>query len=300
MSSCKGLTKVEVLIIGVVILLSALILLPVIGRSRAMAKRQTCQENLHTIAVNLHYYVCENQCMYPIIWNDDVRPDAQFGMGLYNAPDATTCTRWVNPDFARSWNSPVSLISHWNQEPTVGGCLYLLIRTEDCQIQNFLCPADPLSRQMDWAQIESVCQSRGWIVPEDEKYLNDFHSMANLSYAYNDPWANPLDDSATSAMVLLADRNPAYATVTGGINPQAGAAPDGISRAGNSPNHRFSGQNVLFADLHVRWCPTPLAGIQDDNIYTHWDIPDRDKSDKRIGFWNQGHAQSLMDAYLGN
>ncbi|MBN2210403.1 MAG: hypothetical protein JW709_03325 [Sedimentisphaerales bacterium] len=300
MTSHKGLTKIEVLIIGVVILLLALILLPILSRSRSMAKRQTCQNNLHTIANYFHLYNCDYKCQNPIIWSDAVRSDAQFGMGLYNAPGATTYTRWVDPDFRQFGKRILPALEKWNQEPTAGGCLYLLIVYEDAQPKEFLCPADPLAVESNLALAVSTCQNNGWLVPEGWNDLNDFHSMANLSYAYNDPWAAPLDDSATSALVLLADRNPAYATVIGSITPQAGAAPDGSSRAGNSPNHRSTGQNVLFADHHAQWCPTPLVGIQEDNIYTHWDIPDRDKADKHIGRWDRGHAQDLMDSYLGN
>lgn len=38
---------------------------------------------------------------------------------------------------------------------------------------------------------------------------------------------------------------------------------------GNSPNHELDGQNVLYTDGHVTWQITPLAGQNNDNIFTN-------------------------------
>jgi prepilin-type processing-associated H-X9-DG protein len=36
---------------------------------------------------------------------------------------------------------------------------------------------------------------------------------------------------------------------------------------GNSPNHGGTGQNVLYVDGHVEWCPTRTVGLDGDDIY---------------------------------
>ena len=39
---------------------------------------------------------------------------------------------------------------------------------------------------------------------------------------------------------------------------------DGAILEGNSPNHGFRGQNVLFSDLHVEWFPTRRVQLDRD------------------------------------
>ena len=77
-------------------------------------------------------------------------------------------------------------------------------------------------------------------------------------------------------MVLAADkgpyRSPADLPPPASIQP----LPSGPSylrnpqhwRAFNSRNHCGEGQNVLYADGHVRFQRTPAVGVDGDNIYT--------------------------------
>ena len=51
----------------------------------------------------------------------------------------------------------------------------------------------------------------------------------------------------------------------GGVSP--GGAPPANPAVGNSANHGGTGQNVLFLDGSVRFCPTRTVGLSGDDIY---------------------------------
>ena len=50
-----------------------------------------------------------------------------FGTGLYNKAGETKITRWVDPEF-----------DDWDNQSTVGGCLYLLIKYEEMVPKSFV------------------------------------------------------------------------------------------------------------------------------------------------------------------
>ena len=43
---------------------------------------------------------------------------------------------------------------------------------------------------------------------------------------------------------------------------------------GNSPNHGYRGQNVLFSDLHVEWFPTRRVKLDRDLFLNDHDRPE--------------------------
>jgi prepilin-type processing-associated H-X9-DG protein len=49
--------------------------------------------------------------------------------------------------------------------------------------------------------------------------------------------------------------------------PVMGDTPPRDPAAGNTRNHGGAGQNVLFLDGHVRFCPTRTVGVNGDDIY---------------------------------
>ncbi|MBN2210402.1 MAG: hypothetical protein JW709_03320 [Sedimentisphaerales bacterium] len=302
MRTQKAFTVIELLLVVIFIVLLSIFIVNIMPRyrgGREPSNQIKCATQLNGIGKAIALYNNDYREAYPIVWGENVRPDAQFGMGLYNASGQNTYTRWVNPTF-----------NQWDSEPTVGGCLYLLIKYEDLVPNMLICPSSEVAEEMDLQEVMDLCRSKGWPVPQKWGDLNDFRSMTNLSYSYNDPWAAPLKGDVHSDMAVMADINNAYCNETGVWNTLAGNAPvvkdddwtgkADENRAGNSPNHAYEMQNVLFADTHVKRCETPLVGIDEDNIYTHWNVADPQNPDKRIGLWNGGHAQDPTDSYLGN
>ena len=299
MTTRQGISKTEVLFIIIVLVVAVFLVgvfLPSFGRTRKLARAVKCSTQLNGIGKAMALYRNDCDGSMPTPWSNNVRTDAQFGMGLYNYPGENLYTRWMNPNF-----------NDWDNEPTVGGCLWLLIKYEDLVPNMFLCPQDENGCEIVLADaIDNYPDIENWAD------LNDFSNLTYLSFAYNDPWAAPLNTSSPPEAVVMADKSNAYATTTRVPNPQAGNQPvpnpDGSwtdaegknPRAGNSPNHKFQNQSVLYMDNHVKKLETPLTGVDADNIYTRWDTTNPTPPDKRIGRWDRGHAQDVSDSYLGN
>ena len=68
---------------------------------------------------------------------------------------------------------------------------------------------------------------------------------AGCSYGYDSQKEPPTDP----AVAIAADK------------------PSPTNRLANSPNHRNTGQNVLFFDGHVEWGPTRNVGLNNDDIW---------------------------------
>ena len=47
------------------------------------------------------------------------------------------------------------------------------------------------------------------------------------------------------------------------------------ARLGNAKAHLADGQNVLYLDSHVEFTKRPFIALDDDNMYTSWDVQDR-------------------------
>jgi len=85
----------------------------------------------------------------------------------------------------------------------------------------------------------------------------------------------PIATTSNPARAIAADRNPFWQDITDaktygwtGGNPGK-VTPDTIP-FGNATYHQRDGQNVLFADQHVRFEKTANCGVEMDNIYTVW------------------------------
>jgi hypothetical protein len=107
-----------------------------------------------------------------------------------------------------------------------------------------------------------ICPSRSNTVPFNPAALNqfsDFPDPRNNSYCIN--FTNHLFTGAAfqPATPLASDMNPRVDTI---VAPVEGASIE------NSRSHgRLNGQNVLHANISVRWSGTPRAGVDGDDIY---------------------------------
>ncbi len=278
------------------ILLIIYLAIPKLNHNRELPRSQVCSANLKGIGTAIALYANDHKGKYPVVGNID-RRDRTFGIGLYS----DSSTRWAEPGF-----------DDWDNQATVGGSLYLLIKHADLVPKVYICPMSE-DTDMEFDEALELCDKNNWPGPEDWSDLNDFQSMRNLSYSYNDPWSFPLTDSSPGNMAVAADKSNAYNTDSGMRNIAAGDFPvankDGswdnyISRNprhGNSPNHDSLTQNVLFVDSHVKNYKTPTVGIGQDNIYTYWSNGEgSSEQEKMVGRWDQGRAVKEEDSYLGN
>ena len=111
-------------------------------------------------------------------------------------------------------------------------------------------------------------------------WANPGADPTHIDYAYNVGYFSSLSGQA----------EPAKLPVPGAIPLLADQPPHdgGTILEGNSPNHGFRGQNVLFSDLHVQWFRTRRISPLDRNLY----LNDHDRPEPGVG----QHDSALVPA----
>jgi prepilin-type processing-associated H-X9-DG protein len=203
---------------------------------REVANRVKCGSNLRQIGQALLLYSNENKNLFPRTrWDGSGAPTTQF-----------TGVEADNPFAA---DGPAV--------NDVTAALFLLLRTQDITTDVFVCPtssAEPFRL-------------------DDARRYSNFPGKINLSYSYANPYPTEavakagyvLTNSMSSEFALMADINSGASELLA-LSPNAG---NQEQRSGNSENHDWEGQNVLYADGHVEFQNNGFVGINKDNIYTY-------------------------------
>jgi prepilin-type processing-associated H-X9-DG protein len=241
---------VVVLIVGVFLFLA----LPRFSgrKSRELAKRLVCAANLKGIGTSMRLYANDNDEQWPAPAFDDsaigrirYTIDIGKGEGTARSPDRT------QPSFSGPGGTT-------ELSPT--RAMWMLVRSGDVPVRWFICP--------------SGTDESDPTLQIDRFY--DFTSYDNVSYGYQVPFGperTRANERVDSRMTLAADKGPYDSP--GVALPAASLSPANSPkdwRPFNSGNHGWAGngmgQNVLYADGHVTFERTPIAGVDHDNIYT--------------------------------
>jgi len=295
-----GFTLIELLVVVAIIALLIAILLPSLARARESAKRTICGHNLRSITNACKTYAFDNQGWWPIVASDVLtQANHAVTQGILTSTGGTS---GLSRNLV-SKNDPDAT----GREVSPTRCLWLLVRNDLTPTEMYVCPSssedtrDPRTDVLDFY---------------------DFTGYGYCSYSYQMPFvvvANSCrpHESRDPRMVLLGDKSPATVPNPAlqaidkdgspakppGFNPQSiGAALQqrmndnpGVLRPSmspevylpfNSPNHggreEGEGQNIARTDGSVQFAKTPLAGVDQDNIYT---IQNHQLAMMGIDFW---------------
>lgn len=161
---------------------------------------------------------------------------------------------------------------------SLGASLYLLVKYTEATPKSFVCTGDKRAKEFR-VQDHLSRGSNATLVD-----LWDFgpDPAKHCSYAYQMLYGGPpLKVSADSGLAIAADRNPwtdekrarNFPQFRPAIEPFKGTPKQ--DRLGNAIAHEGNGQNVMFLDTHVEFKKWSHCSVDDDNIYTSWEGPDK-------------------------
>ena len=265
----RALTRIDVLVVLGIALLLAIVFVLTFPRAREICTPRRCASNLRSAGLGMVAYGNENDDYWPIPPHAPAVEEARgrvtyapgkIGMHNEKADDPTGRRRREHDSNASPPSASWPTTENDTEiSPTLP--LWMLVRIGVESPKELICP-----------------------VSTDERYVVDYpedvwdvESWEQISYGYQVPFGKhgqPHSDRPQE-MPLAADKGPYGAALeTGRAHPGVPTASSQDKpkawRPWNSPNHSYEGQNVLYADGHVEWHFTPLAGVHNDNIYTRW------------------------------
>jgi prepilin-type N-terminal cleavage/methylation domain-containing protein len=293
----KGFTLVELLVVIAIIAMLLAILMPALGKVRALAHRLMCGTNLGGIGKAMAVYANDYQESYPVT----------------TGGNATTPLRWNYVNSAEFWDKDTTATPFdWTTvaTATTSSSLYLLVKYSDVSTNQFVCKAGSY-KKFELSTTAGNQNTPSVATIKDVTQCWDFgRAMGNTAnskgpwnycgYAYQMPYTptganmikKQMSVTSPAGVALMADASPWYkdghfvpavapTTAAVGTGPYVAltAAEWGLTASGksterirlaNSTNHSQEGQNVLFGDSHVSFENQSNVGITQDNIYTYW------------------------------
>jgi prepilin-type N-terminal cleavage/methylation domain-containing protein len=285
----KGFTLIELLVVVAIIALLISILLPSLSRARELAKRAVCASNQRGIGQGMHIYANDNSEWFPHHYFNNNPTDI--------GPPSTSGVEYVE-----MMGAEYHLVLGGDEEPTEvtttkshpSRSLFLLVIGGQQTTGQFICPSssdeeDDMRNRGDYA--DPAAGSGDESAARAGKNRFDFQGYTKLSYSYQVPYGRRGRPRETldSRMPLSADKSPYYTAgdpwVAGCYRDQRTEVEppltswdeDAIAiikksnedwRPYNSINHNLEGQTILFVDGHADFKRKPIAGINNDNIFT--------------------------------
>ncbi len=276
----KGFTLVELLVVIAIIALLMGVLMPALARVRQMAYRMVCGTNLSGIGKAMILYANDCEEEYPVagglkcVWTDT----GELVPG-----------KWAKPLTDKPFGGKAP-------EATITSCFALLF-DYDLGPKQFVCKGDVGTREFKLSDATDLDEGVELVEVHDfgDKSTSRYGPGGCVSYSYHMPWGKeknsvtyPVTAVSDPGSPVAGDRNPFLDTnakifledvdldpVT--WEPEADDIPahySDVDKVGNSASHQREGQNVLFNDSHVSFEKYANCGIQNDNIWKHWETVD--------------------------
>ena len=290
MKKQTGLTRLETVLIIILVTIGLLWLISVAPDFRKLDQRFICGSNLKGLGTAMMVYAQDYNDRHPQLpgkgpWS------RELGFPYFEEPDFK--------EGAKQESANRTVTASW----------YLLVRQADESPRSLVCP---YSKQTPFNGKNPL--------GKDLVDLWDFgyDPHAHVSYALHHPYGRFSADGYRSAdFAVAADMNPWFMGGHPNLPGKENMPPQIIKLAdpttwklGNSPHHYGDskqpphGQNVLFADGHTSYETHPNVGVNNDNIYTFWSTDDNPtEQDKQGGAAPAGRtpdndAKSEEDSFL--
>ncbi len=228
----------------------------ILRRPRSIAFRMVCGTNLSHIGKMMLIYASDYDEKFP-------RSGGKNSIWSNSIPDWQTDNRFVA--FGLNEDGTGGRV-------TITSSFYLLAKYAELDPKCFICNKEKGAKKF---------RPSAYVTGKRDIFgLSDFGSepRKHCSYSYHLPYG-PFARSTSSepGSAVAADPSPWMKAPTANPKNIANFDPDGDRekiKAGNAITHKEDGQNVLFMDIHVSFEKNSFCGIDDDNIYTHWEGQD--------------------------
>jgi len=263
MRSNRSLKQSDLIVVVLLFLMLGTATLAQINRARETANRVKCASNLRQIGQAILLFSNDNRGAYPraLFDQNNANPVPTWGTPYQGNEKlgAVADEKKVSPTDPKSEVCP--------KPNDVTAALFILVRTQDITSEVFICPTTGLTpfkygggnnTALNWTNF-----------PGNEGIAK------HLSYSYQNPYPSKaardkgwkLNNSIGAEYAICSDMNPGVDALLK-LTPASTAAD---MRKGNSANHEFAGQNILYGDGHVAWESGPFVGVNRDNVFTFGD-----------------------------
>ncbi len=228
--SRRGIVLFEVVVVILLLFCASLLAASATARRRELSRRAVCAANVRGIGMACKIYANDFCDWWPVAPHDKDKFTRIGAIGTHREDGDTA-----------------------HADPSVGQCLYIVIRSGGATMKQFVCPgADPGDKPDQTA---------------NPMPFYDFQSGSNLSYGYQYPYGESKalpTEALDPRLAMIADK--CYHYVGAGLKDGRQADFNKWTRTDwvpyNSEHHQGDGQNVLFQDGHAAFVRTPACGLE--------------------------------------